>query len=182
MMTNKIATPLKISDIRNIAQFTREKLFEVSADNYINMVQILDTLTFKLSRYEFNYVVLPDDDPTFERMEEAKTDLTTGVIYFKESVIREAIHKRYCRANFTIAHEIGHFVLHRVLNFINFSRMLSPVQPRVFENPEWQADTFASELLMPYEQCLSFTPKELRRKYHVTKLAATTRYNKIHRN
>ena len=181
-MKNKIAKPLKIIDIRNFAQFTREKLVEARTDKSINLVKTLDILTFKLSKYDFNYVVLPDDNPLFERREEAKTDITTGTIYFKESVIYEAAHKRYCRANFTIAHEIGHFILHRVLSPINFSRTASPVQPKVFEDPEWQADTFASEFLMPYEECLSLTPKEIRRKYHVTISAAKTRYNKIHKN
>lgn len=145
------------------------------------MVKTLDTLSFKLSRHGFNYVVLPDDDPFFERGEEAKTDITNGAIYFKESVIEQATHKRYCRANFTIAHEIGHFILHRVLNLMNFSRTVSHVQPKVFENPEWQANTFASEFLMPYEQCQNLTAKEIRRKYHVTMSAAQTRYNKIHK-
>ncbi len=172
-MTSKIAKPLKIVDIRNVAQFVREKLLEVNTDEFINLVKTLDVFTFKLSRYGFNYAVLPDDDPIFEISEEAKTDITTGTIYFKESVIEQATHKRYCRANFTIAHEIGHFVLHRVLNLMNFSRTVSPTKPRVFEDPEWQADTFASELLMPYEQCLCLTSKEIRRKYHVTMSASS---------
>lgn len=181
-MTNRIAKPLKTIDIRNVAHFTRKKLLETSDDKSINMVKALDALTFKFSRYGFNYVVLPDDDSIFQKWEEAKTDITTGTIYFKESIIEQAAHKRYCRANFTIAHEIGHFILHRVLNLMNFSRTTSPAQPRVFEDPEWQADTFASELLMPYEQCQSLTSKEIRRKYHVTMSAAQTRYNKIHKN
>lgn len=139
------------------------------------MVKVLDILTFKLSRYKFNYVVLPDDDSVFEIMEEAKTNITTGTIYFKESVIEQATHKRYCRANFTIAHEIGHFILHRALNLINFSRTTSFVIQKIFEDPEWQANTFASEFLMPYEQCQNLTSKEIRRKYHVTMSAAQTR-------
>lgn len=145
------------------------------------MVKVLDILTFKLSGFEFNYVVLPDDDSVFEIMEEAKTNITTGTIYFKESVIEQATHKRYCRANFTIAHEIGHFILHRALNLINFSRTTSFIIQKIFEDPEWQANTFASEFLMPYEQCQNLTSKEIRRKYHVTMSAAQTRYNKIHK-
>ncbi len=179
-MTNRIAKPLKTIDIRNVAHFTREKLLEASNDKSINMIKALDILIFKLSRYRFNYAVLPDEDSAFERMEEAKTDITTGTIYFKESVIEQATRKRYCRANFTIAHEIGHFVLHRVLNLMIFSRTISPAKPRVFEDPEWQADTFASELLMPYEQCKELSINKIRRIYHVTQSAARTRYAKIH--
>lgn len=179
-MTDKVAKPLSISEIRNVAYFIRD-LIDVPFDKNINMVKALDKLTFKFQRYNFNYMVLPNNSPDFERGEEAKTDIVNGTIYFKESVIEQASHKRFCRANFTIGHEIGHFVLHRVLNLMNFARMALPIEKRIFEDPEWQADTFASELLMPYEQCLNLSPKEIRRKYHVTQSAANTRYNKIHR-
>jgi len=97
-------------------------------------------------------------------------------------VFLEASHKRYCRAHFTIGHEIGHFVLHCALGLMSYARTSSPKKRKPFENPEWQANTFASELLMPYEECLSLSPKEIKRKYHVTLSAATTRYNKIHQS
>lgn len=179
-MTDKTAKPLSILDIRNVAKFIR-KLIDVSPDKNIDMAKVLDVLTIKLQRFDFNYVVLDDDDPIFKKNEEAKTDIVNGTLYIKESLIWEAVHKKYCRSNFTIGHEIGHFVLHRVLNLMDFSRAAYSTPKKIYEDPEWQADTFASELLMPYEQCMTLSPAEIRRAYHVTKSAAETRYNKIHR-
>ncbi len=178
-MENNIAKPVSVSYIRSVTTIIR-KLLNISNDEYVDTTRTLDSLCSTLENFGFNYLTVPDCSPLFEEDEEAKTDIATGTIYIKESVFIEASHKRYCRAHFTIAHEIGHFVLHRALGLISFARTSSPRKP--FEDPEWQADTFASELLMPYEECQNLSPKEIRRKYHVTLLAATTRYNKIHRN
>lgn len=71
-MTNKRAEPLKVVEIRGFARFTREKLIGKDADKSINMVKALDILSFNLSRYGFNYAVLPDDDPIFEKMRKPK--------------------------------------------------------------------------------------------------------------
>lgn len=166
--------------IRNIAKLTRI-LLDVPNDKFLDVVKALDVLTDKLAKHNFNYMVLPDNDPLFEKKEEGKTDVLVGTIYIKESVFNEAARKKYCRAHYTIAHEIGHFILHRALNTLNFARTSETGSYKVYEDPEWQADTFASELLMPYEQCLELSPQEIRRKYHVSKAAANTRYRKMHK-
>ncbi len=179
-MGNNCAKGMSISYIRNIANLTRI-LLGAPNDKPLDVVKSLDILTNKLAKQTFNYMVLPDNDPLFEKKEEAKTDVLVGTIYIKESVFNDAAHKRYCRAHYTIAHEIGHFILHRALNALNFARTSETGSYKVYENPEWQADTFASEFLMPYEQCLELSPEEIRRKYHVSKAAANTRYRKIHK-
>ncbi len=179
---NNSAKPLKTIEIRNIAQFIRKKLVCSNDDESIDMIALLDTLTSKLSKYGFNYYVLEDNDPIFEYDDEAKTDIIEGNIYFKESVIKEADSETFSRANFTIAHEIGHFILHRVVNPINFSRTASFAKMKCYEDPEWQANTFASEFLMPYESCMNLTPKQIKERFHVTMAAANVRYQKIHRN
>lgn len=180
-MENRTAKPRGISYIRNIASAVR-KLLNLSNDTYINTVQALDCLCSILEKFGFNYLVLPDCSEFFEKGEEAKTNIVSGMIYIKESVFLDASRKRYCRAHFTIAHEIDHFILHHALGLMNLARTNSSEKPKPFENPEWQADAFASELLMPYEECLKLSPKEIMRKYHVTNSAATTRYNKIHQS
>ena len=66
--------------------------------------------------------------------------------------IREDVYNAACdgngRARFTVAHEIGHFLLHTP-NSISLCRMEEDTKLRPFEDPEWQANTFASELLAP---------------------------------
>lgn len=179
-MGNNCARGMSTLYIRNVAKMTRMFL-GVSDDKFLDVVKALDVLTDKLAKHNFNYMVLQDNDSLFEKKEESKMDVLVGTIYIKESVYCEAAHKKYCRARYTIAHEIGHFMLHRVLNALNFARTNETESYKVYEDPEWQADTFASELLMPYEQCLGLSPQEIRRKYHVSKAAANTRYRKIHK-
>ena len=51
---------------------------------------------------------------------------------------------KHCRARFTVAHEIGHLILHE-----GFALARGAVRHKHYEDSEWQADTFAAELLMP---------------------------------
>ena len=41
-----------------------------------------------------------------------------------------------------------------------------------------QADTFASEFLMPFEECKTMEPEEICKTYHVSRKAAEVRYEK----
>lgn len=77
-MAISIACPLRTVDIRNIAKIVREKLLGIPPDRFINMADILDVLSFKLSKHRFDYVVLPDGDSIFKEDEEAKTNIVTG--------------------------------------------------------------------------------------------------------
>ncbi len=73
------------------------------------------------------------------------TDLNKKTIY-----IREDVYYRACDGNardlFTIAHELGHLFLHSNQN-VELAR--AEMNIKAYENPEWQANTFAAELLMP---------------------------------
>ena len=51
------------------------------------------------------------------------------------------------RDRFTIAHEIGHLLLHNEED-ISFSRMEHKTAIPKYLDPEWQANTFAAEFLM----------------------------------
>lgn len=64
-------------------------------------------------------------------------------------VIREDVYEQAAEGNprhlFTLAHELGHIILHNP-NTISFARQK---MCRIFEDPEWQANVFAAELLAP---------------------------------
>jgi len=65
-------------------------------------------------------------------------------------VIRNDVYKRACsgegRDRFTMCHELGHLVMHRG---IALSRINPASPPKIYCNSEWQADMFASYLMMP---------------------------------
>lgn len=97
---------------------------------------ILDKL-FKKSEWE----VIPDD----QMPEEGKT--FTGM---NKTEIRESVYTAACcgdgRARFTMMHEIGHCLLHTP-DRIALCRLAPGEKLLPFEDPEWQANTFAAEVL-----------------------------------
>lgn len=128
----------------------------------------------------FEYHVLPDNNDRFAENEEANTDMVTGTIYIKESVMVQACKKSSSRAFFTILHELGHYFLHFLKADENLIEVEDSAKVKLYCDPEWQADTFTSEFLMPYEECLKLTSLEISRVYKVSKKAADIRYKKIH--
>jgi Zn-dependent peptidase ImmA (M78 family) len=64
--------------------------------------------------------------------------------------IRADVYERACagegRDRFTMCHELGHLMMHRG---VALSRIDPDNPPKIFRNSEWQADTFASFLMMP---------------------------------
>lgn len=174
------ATSLSTKNIRIYAIRLRDFLgFKRSEP--INVPKLYDFLSAKFqdSNFVFNYRVMPDSNPIFTDKQEAFTDLKTGTIYIKQSVFEEACNENYSRASFTLAHELGHYLIHYLQSDIILSLVKEDEKILPYNNPEWQADTFASEFLMPYEECKSMTVEGIKWTYNVSTKAAEVRYNKI---
>jgi hypothetical protein len=67
---------------------------------------------------------------------------------FPNSVYEAAARNEH-RARFTMAHEIGHLMLHGGIPFARGVAQGEMIEP--FRDSEWQADEFAGALLMPVE-------------------------------
>lgn len=77
----------------------------------------------------------------------------TAEIWLREDVY-EGFLADQPRDRFTVAHEVGHLLLH---NGVGLARsMRKPSELKAYENSEWQANTFAGALLIPTAtaQCL----------------------------
>jgi len=72
------------------------------------------------------------------------------VPYSRTLFIRDTVYEGICngepRGRFTVAHELGHILL---AHQVTVNRELSSSNMKTYENSEWQANTFASEFLMP---------------------------------
>ena len=93
-----------------------------------------------------------DDEARFEVVEDAllggddaRTYPDRSLILLRESVYDGAARGE-SRARFTMSHELGHLGLHRG---VSFARINPAAPPKIFQNSEWQADVFASHLMMP---------------------------------
>ena len=166
--------------IRSYAMKIR-KLLGYSNKDFIHAPKLFDALSilFASQGLDFDYRVMPDDDEIFYHKEEAFTDVTTGIIYIKESVVEQACRRSYRRGAFTLIHELGHYLLHYLQSDARLTRVSDDVYVPAYCDPEWQADTFASEFLMPFEECINMDEEEIRKTYHVSRTAAEVRYNKI---
>lgn len=97
--------------------------------------------------------------------------------------IRDTVYANACRggtrAVFTICHEIGHIILahKRTINRERPGRQIP-----VYENSEWQADTFGAEFAMPLPVINQFrldTPGAIARHFGVSRQAAEVRIEKL---
>jgi Zn-dependent peptidase ImmA (M78 family) len=141
-MTLYIAKPSSRSAIRELANSIR-KVAGVYDEPYFPVMELLEW-------------GLPELDPLFTleilapgvmKNEYAVTYPEKHLIRIQEDVYERAVSGSG-RDRFTIAHEIGHYIMHKpgsiaLARSHNFEKIPS------FKSPEWQANTFAGELLAP---------------------------------
>jgi Zn-dependent peptidase ImmA (M78 family) len=96
------------------------------------------------------------------------------MIYIKESVYHEAA-SNIGRSRFTLAHELSHFIL---LTVKEFEIKKTDTKPVCYKDPEWQANTLASELLVPYYETQNMTVEEITTSCNVSEECAIVVYRK----
>lgn len=162
---------MSTEDIRQIVKKVREKCGLIGRMN----VPVCFLFEFILNKIfqEFEWEIIPDE----KMPEEGKTFPGMNKIE-----IRESVYKAACagdgRARFTIMHEIGHFILHKP-DRVALCRLASEEKLKAFEDPEWQANTFAAEFLMDLDLIQGMGYKEISESCGVTYGAAKTRIGKL---
>lgn len=157
--------------IRTVAIAFRKAL-KLNDDDCIDWPKNLDKVSAIL-RIPYDIV----DDHEMPLRVEAQYHPIQRLLEISSSVY-DALCRNEGRANFTIAHECGHMVLHD-----SAALQRSTVHLRnheIFEDSEWQADRFAAELLMPValvKKCHSVTHLMLRSGASYT--AANIRFKEI---
>ena len=160
MGKNYIASPMSRKDIRYKANYLR-KLLGLEKDLYIDVLRILEMV---LPQLGVNYEIVGIS----ELNEEAVTDTGKALIKIREDVYNGA-RKGVGRYRFTIMHEIAHLMLHDE-DTICLARGEKPRES--YLDPEWQADAFAGEFLIPYDLTKNMSESEIVRCCGVTPKAA----------
>ena len=124
---------------------------------------------------EFYFVVLPKNKMSSV---EAMTYPNELFMEIREDVYEDLMNGNG-RAQFTLAHEFGHLVLHAGIDKeLSFARQGN--KHEAYEDSEWQADTFSSEFLMPIDEAIKCkNAEEILQKFGVSFSAATVRFNRI---
>lgn len=129
-------------------------------------VPILKVLEYLINDLGYELDIVRDDELPYKYAEIYPSE---KIIRIRESVYNNA-YNGDARSRFTIAHEIGHLFLHEN-NRISFART-SSTKMKPYESPEWQANVFAAEFLVPVSNIKNLTPDEIATKYNVSKKVA----------
>lgn len=171
-MSSYIANPISRKKIREITNFIR-KQFGLSDETFFPVIHFLEFGMPEIDN-NFNFEVVPINEmngcyaETYP--EKSKID------------IREDVYDRATdnipRDRFTIAHEIGHFIMHRP-GRIAFARGNRLEQLPAFKNPEWQANTFAGELLAPPNIIRGWSLHEVTKNCGVSQMVAEIQMSQL---
>lgn len=164
--------PMSRKQIRNVAKNIRRINKEMIGQDapFFPIVQFLDvTLTKHM------------EDFSLEILDEYEMGEAHGVTYPDEHLIqiRSDVYKWAChdqgRDRMTLAHELGHYVLH---SDIGLARMAAMGSIKPFRSSEWQANALAGELLISAEHIFDcHSPSEVALKFGVTLEAATYQWD-----
>ena len=144
------AKPLSRMEIRTVA-----KLFQklMNAKCYFDIIAFLE--------HNMAYI---DPDFVLEVVEDSKLPFAYArsypdkhLIQVRESVYYGAINNNG-RDRFTLCHEFGHYIFH---GSANISYLRADRKLEAYKDPEWQANTFAGELLVPEEIAINYTVPEI---------------------
>ena len=157
--------PLKRCDIAQYALKIRN-LLGYGPNDCVDVIKFLE-IVLKIYFPNFPYIYFPK--PQVSDNIHAYTN--NDCIYIREDVYMRACDG-YPRDRYTIAHEIGHFLLH-CKGGITLTRCGGEKIP-VYSDPEWQADVFAGELLCPSKFLANLSIEEIQKIYKVSSAAANT--------
>lgn len=159
--------PMSRASILQYTQLIRSKLGISKTEPYVDIVRVLE---YFLPKY---FTDLHTEILSVDEMGEHH-----GLTYPNRNLIllREDVYDGACqgrgRDRFTIAHEIGHLLLHEGVD-PRYARR-DPLKPRpAYLDPEWQSNAFAGYFLMSPQAIHGKTPLEVANACGVSHEAAT---------
>lgn len=163
-----IAKPKSKSIIRSLAHDIRRRA-NINLSDRVDILRLLEHQLHELIPGA-TYEVVPD--------EELPGEYAKVLVGSQHLLIREDVYNRASEGNprdrFTIAHEIGHLFMHEGSE-IRLSRRDEPIKK--YMCPEWQANTFAAELLAPSECCTGKSTAKIAAHFGVSNQVAMIQSN-----
>jgi len=154
-------SPLSRVNIRKITTSIKEQ-FNIPTDKPFPILRFFE---FVLTGLGLEYEIVPDEEMMGVYAEAIPEK---GLLRISESTYNGA-YSGVPRDRFTIAHEIGHLLMHTPDRVV-FTRTKNEIKP--YENPEWQANTFAGELLVHSDSIRDLSVEDIANKYEVSHTVA----------
>lgn len=167
--------PRSISEIRKKANMVRAviEFFTQNDGDKLNLLKFIEHTISEEIDDEFSFIICSESEM---KDKYGLTNLKDNTIEIREDVYYRACDGN-CRDIFTIAHELGHYFLHSKQK-VEMARSSLPV--KAYENPEWQANVFAAELLMPLNKIKpTDTPFSVAKRFGVSYAAAEIRLKNL---
>lgn len=160
------AIALSRKKIREFVKYVREAC---GMENvlYFPILQFIELVLGNPDDPSLNYEIVESDEMTDMY---GNTNTGTNVMKIRRDVYEGAV-KGNPRDRFTLCHELGHYLLHRP-ELMTYARGDVPR----YMDPEWQANTFAGELMAPYDLIKDMSVEEIMEQCGMSRQAASIQY------
>lgn len=147
---NISAIPLSRAKIRKLTMELR-KACGMQDELYFPIVEFIEWILADPEN-DFDYEIVPREEMNDTY---GTTNTASNIMRIREDVYDGAVAGNP-RDRFTLCHELGHFLMHQP-QYISYARGDIPT----YCQPEWQANTFAAELMAPFELVKDMTQSKL---------------------
>lgn len=161
-MNKPIATPRSKAEIIRFVKDIKKSI-KFDGLNFPVCFFVEQILPLIDKTFTYNYV----DKSELPKNTYAYFDPINNIMKIDQNVYLRATEGS-ARDRFTIAHEIGHYFL---VDKIAYTRSENEIVP-AYMDPEWQANVFASELLIPSDKIGNMSVNEITKNCCVSKTAA----------
>lgn len=169
------------TQICNLAREIRRKYGK--GQEYFNILRFIEVDLPEIID-NFSFVILDEEDMRMKGVE-ALTEVTDKevVMYVPDDLYTKAKYG-VGRARYTLAHEVAHVLMHSEEAAV-LARLGAKVEPtrRYAENrrkdPEWQANEFAAELLLPRKLAIGIGKRDLVERFGVSESVAVIQKRKV---
>lgn len=170
-MSNIIALPRSRNSIISYANIIR-KIGKVK-NGYFDVIRFLEHTCYDIAGLEME--VVDDNGNELAVNEYAKYIPSENSIKVRQSVYDGATDGNG-KDRFTLAHELGHALMHREMALSRSNK-----KPKAYEDPEWQANEFAANVLCPMDEIGDRDIYDISDQYGVSLEVAQNQLNKIER-
>ena len=166
------ASPLSNTAITSYATQFRA-ILGLKEDAFVDVIKVLE-LAMPMLDSNFSYSIRMKEDMEIDA--HAYTDPDNNEIAILDEIYSRAV-EGHGRDRMTIAHEIGHYILHNKQMSV-LTRVYPGERVKTFEDPEWQASAFAGEFLCPASKTHGLSVAKLAVKFGVSMDAARNQKKK----